>query len=262
MAKPKKPSMLTRQRQLKAQKDQVKQASEKKLPPSGGSSGSGGGQIVRRPNSLPVPVRAESKKATPALPPGKPGGPLAIKRNGGNRAAVVAAIAAPVVDAAAKGIANAYGRAVNKERSQRAAESGQRGRYIPGDQQVQFNKTKQPAEKKPATPPVKATAQRTTAMPASRMTPPIPKPKQETKATAQSYRDKEDVKGLSVGRYRTLAEHLAAVQANKAMKISSKMDTKSDVYTPSTKVDGSKLDTSKVTDKTEEYDKKKRKKLS
>lgn len=119
-----------------------------------------------------------------------------------------------------------------------------------------------PAEKKPATPPVKATAQRTTAMPASRMTPPIPKPKQETKAAAQSYRDKEDTKGTSVGRYRTLAEHLAAVQANKAMKIGSKMDTKSDVYTPSTKVDGGKMDTSKVTSKTEEYDKKKRKKLS
>jgi hypothetical protein len=118
-----------------------------------------------------------------------------------------------------------------------------------------------PADKKPATPPVKASAQRTTAMPASRMTPPIPKPKQETKAAAQSYRDKEDTKGTSVGRYRTLSEHLAAVQANKAMKIGSKMDTKSDVYTPSTKVDGGKMDTSKVTSKTEEYDKKKRKNL-
>jgi hypothetical protein len=46
------------------------------------------------------------------------------------------------------------------------------------------------------------------------------------------------------------------------MKIGSKMDTKSDVYTPSTKVDGSKMDTSKVTSKTQEYDKKKRKKVS
>jgi hypothetical protein len=119
-----------------------------------------------------------------------------------------------------------------------------------------------PADKKPATPPVKASVQRTTAMPASRMTPPIPKPKQETKAAAQSYRDKEDTKGTSVGRYRTLSEHLAAVQANKAMKIGSKMDTKSDVYTPSTKVDGGKMDTSKVTSKTEEYDKKKRKKVN
>ena len=72
-----------------------------------------------------------------------------------------------------------------------------------------------PAEKKPATPPVKATAQRTTAMPASRINPPIPKPKQETKAAAQSYRDKEDTKGTSVGRYRTLAEHRAAVAKQK-----------------------------------------------
>ena len=137
-----------------------------------------------------------------------------------------------------------------------AAESTKtREYYGPG------GKAQPAADKKPATPPVKATAQRTTAMPASRMTPPIPKPKQETKAAAQSYRDKEDTKGTSVGRYRTLSEHLAAVQANKAMKIGSKMDTKSDVYTPSTKVDGGKMDTSKVTSKTEEYDKKKRKNL-
>jgi len=83
-----------------------------------------------------------------------------------------------------------------------------------------------PADKKPATPPVKATAQRTTAMPASRMTPPIPKPKQETKAAAQSYRDKEDTKGLSVGRYRTLAEHRAAVAKQKgAAEPSTKADS-------------------------------------
>jgi len=138
-----------------------------------------------------------------------------------------------------------------------AAESTKtREYYGPG------GKAQPAADKKPATPPVKASAQRTTVMPASRMTPPIPKPKQETKAAAQSYRDKEDTKGLSVGRYRTLAEHRAAVQANKAMKIGSKMDTKSDVYTPSTKVDGGKMDTSKVTSKTEEYDKKKRKKVN
>jgi hypothetical protein len=119
-----------------------------------------------------------------------------------------------------------------------------------------------PADKKPATPPVKASAQRTTVMPRNPSPAPKAAPKQETKAAAQSYRDKEDTKGTSVGRYRTLAEHRAAVQANKAMKIGSKMDTKSDVYTPSTKVDGGKMDTSKVTSKTEEYDKKKRKKVN
>ena len=145
-----------------------------------------------------------------------------------------------------------------------AAENNPKGVSDPNDKETQrmLSRKPKPAEKKPATPPVKATAQRTTAMSASRITPPIPKPKQETKAAAQSYRDPEDVKGTSVGRYRTLSEHLAAVQANKAMKIGSKMDTKSDVYTPSTKVDGSKMDTSKVTSKTQEYDKKKRKKVS
>jgi len=137
-----------------------------------------------------------------------------------------------------------------------AAESTKtREYYGPG------GKAQPAADKKPATPPVKATAQRTTVMPRNPSPAPKAAPKQETKAAAQSYRDKEDTKGTSVGRYRTLSEHLAAVQANKAMKIGSKMDTKSDVYTPSTKVDGGKMDTSKVTSKTEEYDKKKRKNL-
>jgi len=138
-----------------------------------------------------------------------------------------------------------------------AAESTKtREYYGPG------GKAQPAADKKPATPPVKATAQRTTVMPRNPSPAPKAAPKQETKAAAQSYRDKEDTKGTSVGRYRTLSEHLAAVQANKAMKIGSKMDTKSDVYTPSTKVDGGKMDTSKVTSKTEEYDKKKRKKVN
>jgi hypothetical protein len=137
-----------------------------------------------------------------------------------------------------------------------AAESTKtREYYGPG------GKAQPAADKKPATPPVKASAQRTTVMPRNPSPAPKAAPKQETKAAAQSYRDKEDTKGTSVGRYRTLSEHLAAVQANKAMKIGSKMDTKSDVYTPSTKVDGGKMDTSKVTSKTEEYDKKKRKNL-
>jgi len=279
MAKPKKPSMTARQRQLRAQQQQVRQASQNKLPPSGGTSGGKGGAMTKSPGGRltsqrsPEPKTQDANTNQPkrlgqgsstspkALPGGRPGGALAIRASRPGATAAVAQLGSAAVNEAAKRITNAYGRAINRERSERAAESGQRGRYSPGENQVQFNKPK-PADKKPATPPVKATAQRTTAMPASRMTPPIPKPKQETKAAAQSYRDPEDVKGLSVGRYRTLSEHLAAVQANKAMKISSKMDTKSDVYTPSTKVDGSKLDTSKVTAKTEEYDKKKGKKLS
>jgi hypothetical protein len=80
-------------------------------------------------------------------------------------------------------------------------------------------------------------------------------------STASTYRDPSDTKGLSVGRYRTLEEHRAAVQANKAMKIGSKFDKTMDVYTPSTKMEGKEMDTSKVTAKTEEYNKKKRKNL-
>ena len=98
-----------------------------------------------------------------------------------------------------------------------AAENNPKGISDPNDKEIErmLSRKPKPAEKKPATPPVKATAQRTTAMPASRINPPIPKPKQETKAAAQSYRDKEDTKGTSVGRYRTLAEHRAAVAKQK-----------------------------------------------
>lgn len=83
-----------------------------------------------------------------------------------------------------------------------------------------------PADKKPATPPVKASAQRTTVMPRNPSPAPKAAPKQETKAAAQSYRDKEDTKGLSVGRYRTLAEHRAAVAKQKgAVEPSTKADS-------------------------------------
>lgn len=153
--------------------------------------------------------------------------------------------------------------AVQRERSQRAAESGQRGRYAPGNQQVKFDKpAEQPktADKKPAG--VKTASQQpttTTRPPAARVSSPAPKP--QPKAVAQSYRDAEDTKGLSVGRYRTLAEHRAAVQAAKALKIGGKTETNQDLYTPSSKVDGSKLDTSKVSAKLDEFDKKKRKRI-
>lgn len=116
-----------------------------------------------------------------------------------------------------------------------------------------------PAEKQPAKPAMRAAQQPTTATkaPAAK---PVEKPKAPV-STASTYRDPSDTKGLSVGRYRTLEEHRAAVQANKAMKIGSKFDKTMDVYTPSTKMEGKEMDTSKVTAKTEEYNKKKRKNL-
>lgn len=94
MAKQKKPSMLARQRQLRAQKEQVKKASSKNLPPSGGSGGGKGGKLATsgdRPGALtksgsgkvadmriqPVRVR-EVKPQPPKMsggnPPKLPGG--------------------------------------------------------------------------------------------------------------------------------------------------------------------------------------------
>lgn len=47
MAKPKKPSMLSRQRQLRQQQQQVRRASSNNLPPRGGSGGGRGGAVTR-----------------------------------------------------------------------------------------------------------------------------------------------------------------------------------------------------------------------
>jgi len=72
------------------------------------------------------------------------------KMGGAKEAAIFAA-----GDAAINWYGNALRKAVQKERSQRAAESGQRGRYVPGNQQVKFEKpapTKTPPAQQPARP--------------------------------------------------------------------------------------------------------------
>jgi len=282
MAKPKKPSMLTRQRQLRRQQQQVRTASSNNLPPRGGTSGGNGGRLVRNPRGQATSSRVEqvnvsdegnrptrrlpssstqtqntpststnaTKPTQPRLPAGSPGGALALRANRPGVTAAVAQLGSGLIDEGVKRVV----RAIQQERSQRAAESGQRGRYTPGDQQVRFDK---PVDKKPAGV-VPAAQQRTTVV---RSPAPKAAPKPEPKAEAQSYRDERDTKGLSVGRYYTLAEHRAAVQAGKSLKIGSKFDTKSDLGV-NPKSSNKELDTSKVTDKSNEYDKKKRKKLN
>jgi hypothetical protein len=233
MAKPKKSSMLSRQRQLRAQQQQVKQASQNNLPPRGGSSGGNGGAVVRRPNNLPTqrggpmtqsprgqttsarvdPARikdlgtvkvpnsgrpqlggASPSRPTPpnALPAGRAGGSLAIRANRPGATAAVAEAGSYLVDAAAKSLVNAYGRAINRERSQRAAESGQRGRYAPGNQQVKFEKPEQPkkpADKKPAaSTPNRGSSTPQRSGPSARIT--NPAPKAATKAPAKKPMEK------------------------------------------------------------------------
>jgi hypothetical protein len=180
--------MLSRQRQLRAQQQQVRRASRNNLPPTGGSSGGNGGAISPRGSSVPAtrggdltpsrrgpavdqgvkPVRVRvmpptslsgsvkpPKNGTPprALPTGAAGGALVKARRPGLGAAAITAVGSAAVDEAAKNITNAYARAINRERSQRAAESGQRGRYVPGNQQVKFEKPappKKPPQAQPA----------------------------------------------------------------------------------------------------------------
>lgn len=82
--------------------------------------------------------------------------------------------------------------AIQQERSQRAAESGQRGRYAPGNQQVKFDKPespKKPVDKKPGG--VKPAAEQPTTFtrPAARVSSPAPKP--ATKASSAQTGNKE-----------------------------------------------------------------------
>jgi hypothetical protein len=198
MAKPKKSSMLSRQRQLRAQQQQVKQASQNNLPPRGGSSGGNGGAVVRRPNNLPTqrggpmtqsprgqttsarvdPARIKDLGTVKVPNSGRPQlGGASPSRPGAT--AAVAEAGSYLVDAAAKSLVNAYGRAINRERSQRAAESGQRGRYAPGNQQVKFEKPEQPkkpADKKPAaSTPNRGSSTPQRSGPSARITNPAPK---------------------------------------------------------------------------------------
>lgn len=233
-------------------------------PPKGGAIVKAPSSAVTKPSTKPSakPSAKPTAGSRPALPPGRsvPGG-----RRGGVGAAL---LGIQLGQALAPAIARPFKEAIRTERGQRAAESAQYGRYAAPSSQVRSTPAASKPKPKPSQPPAAAPARPSrsssgTSTSASSQRPAASpaKPKQETKAAAQSYRDPEDVKGTSVGRYRTLSEHRAAVQANKALKISSQADTKSDVYTPSTKVDGSKLDASKATSKAEEYDKNKRKKI-
>lgn len=77
--------------------------------------------------------------------------------------------------------------AIQQERSQRAAESGQRGRYAPGNQQVKFDKPeapKKPVDKKPAG--VQPAAQQPTTVYRSNNTRPQAQPKAAPTAPKQS----------------------------------------------------------------------------
>ncbi len=70
------------------------------------------------------------------------------------------------------------------------------------------------APKLPPKPTAKPTP-KPTPKPAPKKTPPKTTPK---KSAVSTYRDKKDTKGTSVGRYKTLKEHRAAVAAAKLTK--------------------------------------------
>lgn len=167
MPKPKRPSMLTRQRQLRAQQQQVRNASRNNLPPQGGTGGGRGGAVAPRSGSAPVQrggalaqssrgravdgrvepvrVRVEAPRGssapkpmggTPprALPPGAAGGALARRTPGGGISEPLIGIEAG--RALGNAIAPPYIRAIKREQTDRWRETGGQGRYSPRGQQV------------------------------------------------------------------------------------------------------------------------------
>jgi hypothetical protein len=179
------------------------------------------------------------------------------KMGGAKEAAIFAA-----GDAAINWYGNALRKAVQKERSQRAAESGQRGRYVPGNQQVKFEKpapTKKPPAQQPARP---AAAPSRTPSPAPRMSAPVRRPPapapMESKQTGDKAKDMETWRKANPALAKALDERLAKKQSAAALRISDKFNTKADIYSPSAKVDGSKLDASKIDqNKVSEYKRRK-----
>jgi hypothetical protein len=70
-----------------------------------------------------------------------------------------------------------------------------------------------------------------------------------SKQTGDKAKDMETWRKANPTLAKALDERQAKKQSGSALKISNQFDTKSDVYSPSTKVDGSKLDTSKIDQK-------------
>lgn len=124
MAKPKKPSMLSRQRQLRQQQQQVRNASSNNLPPRGGSGGGRGGAVTRPGNSTPAtrggalartgtskptdgriePVRVREIPNQTRPQPGRP-----TPRISGGRPVINPAAAKGLLKGAASGVANKAG---------------------------------------------------------------------------------------------------------------------------------------------------------
>lgn len=162
--KPKPPSMLQRQRALRNQQQKNKQQSSRQLPP-----GKKGGPAVKtnpttqkpaQPNPVEQVRVRDLGSAKPqqlpsgtqrALPAGRAGGALSrvgeaanstaknLTKTGGRLSGLKGGlIAGALYDAGSRAIdayASGLKNAIRTERGQRAAESGQSGRYIPGNQQ-------------------------------------------------------------------------------------------------------------------------------
>jgi hypothetical protein len=101
-----------------------------------------------------------------------------------------------------------------------------------------------PAASRPAAAPNRAPAA------APRMRAPVRRPSapapMASKQTGDKAKDMETWRKANPALAKALDERLAKKQSAAALRISGKFDTKTDIYSPSTKVDGSKLDANKI----------------
>ena len=138
-----------------------------------------GPQPANRPQqpgtSRPTPDRraaAEAKAAEAAKGTRSTSIKIGEVAKGGRMGGAAEAALYTAGNAAIDWYGNALRKAIQNERSQRAAESGQRGRYVPGNQQVKFEKPEQP--KKPANKPPAAPARTTSDQPSTAVRNPGP----------------------------------------------------------------------------------------
>jgi hypothetical protein len=168
----------------------------------------------------------------------------------------------------------ALGRAIRTERAVRMSSDG--GRYVPGDQQrpTPAEAPKPAAKPKPPTrssggnPPAPGSSRRASSGGGGSSAPKRPSSPQTSTGTAgkgQSWADFNPNRGTSKSNNPLLDSNSGGLNLRERMKAredaaNKKFDTKSDVYTPSTKVDGSGLDAKKIDQKkVNEYDRRKRK---
>ncbi len=247
--------------------------------PRGGAIEKAGATVDVKANmpKLGQGAPARPPAARPALPPSAR---AAVRGMGGLRAGLVGLVAAPVVDEIGRRAGTALGKTIRQAatpqrtgttsgRTGRGGTTADRntsqtnataGRYVPGSQQVPIAKPK--PQDKQSTPSSRSGGSSGSGGTSGGNAPSAPRsssaPARRSAAPASNAGMKNQDKNFRGNLFEKTFGYKRGEAPDQVKNKPSSFDTKSDVYTPSTKVDGSKLDALKIDQKkVDEYKRRK-----